>query len=242
MRRCPAGLGRHRNHHHVAAEILGHHFVLDQLLLHPVRVGVVLVDLVDRNHQRHLGGARVLDRLDRLRHHAVVGSHHQHHDVGELGATRTHRGEGRVARRIEEGNHAFLGFDVVRADVLGDAAGLARRHLGATDVVEQRGLAVVDMAHDRDDRRTGMLLALHFLAVRDQRRLGIVVARAHRRVAEFLDHQHRGVVVDHLVDRHHHAHLEQRLHHFAALERQLRGKVGHADGVAEPRLLVPPAR
>ena len=42
--------------------------------------------------------------------------------------------------------------DLVGADVLGDAAGLAGRHRGLADGVEQRRLAVVDVAHDRDDR------------------------------------------------------------------------------------------
>jgi hypothetical protein len=64
-----------------------------------------LVDLVDRHDHRHLGGLGVVDRLDRLRHHRIVGGHHQHHDVGHLRAARAHRGEGRVARRVEEGQH-----------------------------------------------------------------------------------------------------------------------------------------
>ena len=42
--------------------------------------------------------------------------------------------------------------DLVGADVLGDAAGLAGRDLGLADRVEQRRLAVVDVAHDRHDR------------------------------------------------------------------------------------------
>ena len=58
-----------------------------------------------------------------------------------------------MTRRVEEGDHAARRFDVVGADVLRDAAGLARGHLGA-DVVQQRGLAVVDVAHDGDHRRT----------------------------------------------------------------------------------------
>lgn len=94
-----------------------------------------------------------------LRHDAVVGRDHQDHDVGRLGATGTHRGERGVAGGIQEGHHATLGFDVVGTDMLGDAAGLARGDLGATDVVEQRGLAVVDVAHDGDDRRAGDCLA-----------------------------------------------------------------------------------
>ena len=36
--------------------------------------------------------------------------------------------------------------------MLGDAAGLARDHVGVADAVEQLGLAVVDVAHDGDDR------------------------------------------------------------------------------------------
>ncbi len=37
--------------------------------------------------------------------------------------------------------------------MLGDAAGFAAHHVGGADRVEQRGLAVVDVAHDGDDRR-----------------------------------------------------------------------------------------
>jgi hypothetical protein len=42
---------------------------------------------------------------------------------------------------------------VVRADVLRDAAGLAGDHVRLADVVEQRRLAVVDVAHDGDHGR-----------------------------------------------------------------------------------------
>ena len=35
---------------------------------------------------------------------AVIGGHHQHDDVGHVGTARAHLGEGRVARRIEEGD------------------------------------------------------------------------------------------------------------------------------------------
>ena len=40
-----------------------------------------------------------------------------------------------------------------RADVLRDAAGLGGHDAGLADGVEQRRLAVVDVAHDGDDRR-----------------------------------------------------------------------------------------
>jgi hypothetical protein len=71
----------------------------------------------------------VLDGLARLRHHAVVGRHHQDHDVGGLGATGTHGGEGLVAGGVEERDHAARRFHMVGTDVLGDAAGFARATL-----------------------------------------------------------------------------------------------------------------
>ena len=45
-----------------------------------------------------------------------------------------------------------------------DAARLARRYLGATDEVE-RGLAVVDVSHDGDDRRARLHLGGRVLVV-----------------------------------------------------------------------------
>jgi hypothetical protein len=108
-----------------------------------------LVDLVHRDDDRHLRRLRMVHGLDRLRHHAVVRGHHQHDEVGDLAAARAHRREGFVARRVEEGDDAARRLDVVGADVLGDAAGFAHRHARLADRVEERGLAVVDVAPSR---------------------------------------------------------------------------------------------
>ena len=58
-----------------------------------------------------LGGARMVDRLHRLRHDAVVGGDDEHDDVGHLGAARAHRGEGGVAGRIDESDASPFGAD-----------------------------------------------------------------------------------------------------------------------------------
>ena len=50
------------------------------------RVGVGPVHLVDGHDDRDVGRLGVVDGLDRLGHHAVVGRHHQDHDVGDLRA------------------------------------------------------------------------------------------------------------------------------------------------------------
>ena len=51
------------------------------------------------------------------------------------------------------------GVDAVRADVLGDAARLASDDVRLANLVEERGLAVVDVTHDRDDRRPMLPIA-----------------------------------------------------------------------------------
>ena len=128
----------------------------------------------------------------------------------------------------------LLGLDVVRADVLGDAAGFAGGHLGAADVVEQRGLAVVDVAHDRDHRRTrGSCRPAVSSTWASSASSASSATAAHDGVAEFLGHQRGGVEIDRLGDRRHDAHLEQRLDHVAALQRELLREVGHGDRVAD---------
>ena len=116
-------------------------------------VDVGQVDLVERHHDRHTGRLGMGDGLDRLRHHAVVGGHDQDHDVGHVGAAGPHRRERLVAGRVDERDGAAVRLDLVRADVLGDAAALGLHDVGLANSVQERRLAVVDVAQDRDDRR-----------------------------------------------------------------------------------------
>ena len=119
------------------------------------RVDVGQVDLVERHHDRHAGRLGVGDRLDGLRHHAVVGGDDQDDDIGDVGASGTHRGERFMARRIDEGDRPAVGLDLVSADVLGDAAALGIDNVGLANAIQERGLAVVDVAQDRDDGGPG---------------------------------------------------------------------------------------
>ena len=63
---------------------------LAELALHALRVGARLVDLVDRDDDRHLGRLRVGDGLLRLRHDAVVGGDDEDDDVRHAGAAGAH--------------------------------------------------------------------------------------------------------------------------------------------------------
>ena len=193
LRRDPCDL-------HVAAPLLGLQAFGRELAEHAVGVRVGQVDLVDGDDHRHVGGARVGDRLLRLRHDAVVGGDDEHGDVGHLRAAGAHGGEGLVAGRVEERDQAAVVVGLVRADVLGDPARLGRDDRRLADRVEQRRLAVVDVAHDRHDRRARL-----------QRLLGVLVDLG------------LAVVVVGVLDRHLALELGGDQHHLVVGERLGRG-------------------
>jgi hypothetical protein len=198
----------------------------NELLLDAFQIGIRLVYFGNRHDQGHVGRLGVMDRFLGLRHDAVIGGHHQDDQVGRLGAARPHRRKGFVARRIEEGDHAAGRFDVVGTDVLRDAAGLAVCHATLADVVEQRGLAVVDVTHDRDHRSPRQLHHVLVLAFVGEEGIGIVELGGECLVAHFLDHDHRGFLVQHLVDGHHRSHLHQGLDDLGRLDRHLVCQIG----------------
>ncbi|MND75857.1 hypothetical protein D3C80_674900 [compost metagenome] len=228
-----AVLGRHLDDLSVAAQAFRDDFVLQQLVDDLLRVGVRLVDLVDRDDQGRVGGLGVTDGFDRLRHDAVVGGHDQDHDVGDGGAARPHRREGGVARSVEEGDAlAVFQTHLIGADVLGDAAGFARGHIRGAQGVQQAGLAVVDVAHDGHDRRTrrgGVLV----VGLGDKAGFDVGFRHALDRHAELFGHQFGGVGVDHVVDLHHHALTHQELDDVDAADGHPVGQLLHGDDVGD---------
>ena len=208
-----------------AAPLFGDETEVGELLLDPFGVGVGLVDLVDRDKDGNTRRFGVVDRLLGLRHHAVVGGHHQDDDVGDARAARAHHRERFVAGRVEEDDVAIVDLDRVGADVLGDAAGLALSDARRTDGVEQRRLAVVDVAHDRDDRRAcDDVLGTDILGFDLQH---LLFEGLHLDVgAEFAGDHRRGLVVERAVDRHHQPPVHQLAQHVLRLDVELGGEIG----------------
>src|SRR5665811_1437585 len=153
-------LGRDVDEHRLAAVLLCNQVVFGELLADLVGVCPLLVHLVDGDHDRHSGGLGVVERLDRLRHHAVIGGDHEDRDVRDPGTSGTHRREGLVTGGVDERDGALdalvLREDLVGTDVLGDATGFTLLDLRGTDRVQQAGLSVVDVTHDGHDRRTSL--------------------------------------------------------------------------------------
>ncbi len=135
-----------------------------------------------------------------------------------------------MSGRVEERQlGAARGCDLIGADMLGDATGLARDNLGIADRVEQRGLAVVHVAHDGD--HGGARLQV-FVLVRNcvNHILDIRIADADDLVTEFLDDEFGGIGVDGLVLGDHHAIVHQRLDHIADTFGHTVGQFADNDG------------
>ena len=170
-------------------------------------------------------------RLGGLRHHPVIRRHDQHYDVGYFRAPCAHRGKRLVTRSVEERDHSLWRIDVVGADVLRDAAGFAAGNPCASNIVEKRGLAMVDMAHHRHNWRARLQpdLARHRLLL-GQKRVGIIEFRALGNVPHLLHQNHGGILVEHLINGHHAAHLHEGLDDFGRLHRHLMSKVPNRNG------------
>ena len=182
----------------------------------------------------------MVDGFQGLRHDAVVGRHHQDDDVGDLGAAGTHAGEGFVAGRVDEDDLAALHLHLVGADVLGDAAGFAARHIGLANGVEQRGLTVIDVAHDGDHGSAAYLILrvfgfLHRLHGFD------FVAHGSGGSAEIARDIGGQFGVQRLVDGHENSAVHQFLHHHVGLHVELfaqlfdRDAFGDGDFAADGR-------
>ena len=179
----------------------------------------------------------MLDGFDGLRHDAVIGSDDQYHDIGRLGTTGTHGGKRGVTRSIQEGDHATVGFDVVGTDVLGNTTGFASGNLGFTDVIQQRGLAVVDVTHDGHDWCARLGFG-GLVTIGQYRLFQFVLTTQQYLVTHLLGDQLSGLLIDHLVDGRHGAHLHHRLDDFDTLDGHLVGQLGHSDGLADDDIAV----
>ena len=232
-----ATLGRNMRKLHVTTPLFRQYVTLSQLVLDAVQIGIFLVDLVDSHHQRYTCGFRVLDRFFGLRHHAVVSGNNQYHDVGQLSTACTHGGKRRMPRSIQEGHHAIVGFNVVGTDMLGNATRFTGCHLGATDVVKQRGLAVVNVTHDSYHRCTANLFTLSRLNALDQRVFNGIFLHRNGLVTHLFHHQYGGVLIQYLIDGRHSAHLEHYLDDLSGLDRHLLGQFGHGDALRDVHLM-----
>ena len=137
-----------------------------------------------------------------------------------------------MARGVQEGDHAVVGFYVVSTDVLGNTTRFAGGNLGRTNVVQQRGFTVVNVTHNGHDR-----------CARFSRRAGVTVAHygffqfvfttQDNFVAHLFGNQLRGFLVDDLVNGRHGAQFHHRFDDLRTFHRHLVSQFANGDGFAD---------
>ncbi|OWK26193.1 hypothetical protein AJ87_01930 [Rhizobium yanglingense] len=173
-------------------------------------IGRRLVDFVDRNDDRNACRLGMVDRFDRLRHHAIVGSDDENGNISRLRTACTHCREGGVAGGVDEGDLLTVLFHLISADMLRNAAGFTGNHVRMADGVEQRGFAVVDVAHDGDDRRTRDLFAAFIRHIEDTE-FDVGFRNTLDGMTEFASDEFCQIGVDDVAWLHHLAFLHQEL-------------------------------
>ena len=182
------------------------------------------------------GGGRLKSLNGDFMQHSV----HEIATVGDLRATSAHAGKCGVTGRIEERDAAaVLQAHLIGADMLGNAAGFTGDHVSLAQGVKQRGLAVIDVTHDRHDGWTDDGRDIRTCAGDGQFEtvLESGVLDCLGDVAHFLDHQHRSVLVKCLVDGGHHTTLHHHLDKVAGLDGlpQVIDQAGDEGGKAHQR-------
>ncbi len=138
-----------------------------------------------------------------------------------------------MTRRVEEGDGAAAHLNGVSADVLRDAAGLAGDDVGVSDVVEQGGLAVVNVTHDHHDGGAGLELLGLILMVVDQALLHGDDDFLLHLAAELHRDDGRGVVINDLRHRGEDAELHELLDDLGSGLLHARGQLAHGDLVGD---------
>jgi hypothetical protein len=123
-----------------------------ELFLNSVNVRRGQIDFVDCNHDLHMRRSLgVIDRLNGLRHDAVIGRDNEHDDIRYVGAARAHLSKGCVTGCVDERKSRAIMFDGVRADVLGYSARFTSRHPRLTNRIQERCFPMIDVTHECND-------------------------------------------------------------------------------------------
>ena len=215
----------------IAAPLFGNQFIFGELLLHQIRVCSGLIHFVDGHDNGNACGLGVVDCLYGLGHDAVIGSHHQHGDIGYLCTAGTHGGKSGVAGGVQEGDVTAVNLHAVCTDVLGNAAGLAGGDVCVTDGVQQAGFAVVNVAHDHHNGGTGNQIGIVVFTVVDNPLFDGDDHFFFHLGVEFHGHQAGGIKVDHIVDSCHSAHHHQLFDDFGSGCLQAHCQLAHSDFV-----------
>ncbi|MNZ71314.1 hypothetical protein D3C78_896740 [compost metagenome] len=145
---------RNVNENGISAPLFRYESVLSQFLLHFIRVSIRLIDFVHCNDDWQSSCFRMVNSLYRLRHNAVIGSYYDNRNICKLCTAGTHCSKRFMTRSIQECNFLTVNFNLVSTDMLRNTASFSACYICRTNRIQQRCLTMVNVTHDRNDRRT----------------------------------------------------------------------------------------
>ena len=148
----------------IAAPFFRYEVILSELGLDALRICFRTVHLVECHNDRHIGSLGMVDRFHGLRHDAVIRSDDQDCNISNGCAASTDRCKRLVSGSIQESDGFSTMYHLICADMLCDSSDLTGLYAAVADVVQNRGLTMVNVSHDDNDWRPGLHILFRVLS------------------------------------------------------------------------------
>ena len=211
----------------VAAPFFRRQTVFAQLSFYTVGICFRLIDFVDRNDDRNFSVFGVAYSFKCLRHNAVVRGNNKHNNIRNLRSACAHHRKRFMSRRVEESYATLFRRNRIRADVLRNASELAFGNVRISYRVESFCLSVINVSHNRNNRRTGFFCRLIACIAFDNS--FIVKAYKVDCAAVFFCKKSCRIGIDGLRNRNHHSHSHKFCDEVACLKIHLARKIGNGN-------------
>ena len=191
--------------------------MLQEVRFDLLRIRIIAIHFIDSDNNRRICRLGIFNGFNRLRHDAIISCHYKDDNIHRLCATSSHFRESRVTRRIKDRN-LFSRFQLklIGTNMLGDTARFARRHIGCPQSIQQGRLAVINMSHNRNHRRTR--LAIFFIRrciINDKVIFNVRLRNTFNCMAEIFDNQLGRIGIENIIHRCHCALLHKVFHNVA---------------------------
>ena len=174
----------------------------------------------------------MLDRFLSLRHHPIISSNNENHDICRRGSPRSHSCKRCVPRRINKANFSMIGAYTVRPNVLGDSSSLSTCHLSVSYVVKQGCFAVIDMPHHGHYRCSWFWFCVVYEGL-FQLCFYAVSVNQFDLMTKLLNHQCSCFLIDGSIHIRHYPEPHQRLHYLGRLHGHFLGQLLHGNGLCQ---------
>src|SRR5690625_4437123 len=201
-----------------ASVLLNNYIVLSELLFDPVGTGTLFVNLVDGHNDRNTSCLGVVDRLNGLRHHRVIGSDDQNDNVRSLGTPASRDGKSVVTEGIQEGElAASIRFYQIGTYMESDPSRLTSCNAGFTNVVKQRRFTMVNMHQHSNDRCAWLQIFRQILLLFDLLDQLFSINKVDI-TSILIGNQFNGRSIESLVDRDHHTDTHTGCNHIGGFD------------------------